>query len=94
MSTLAALSLRTLRPTKFQITIISAQNIPRAKGVVVDPYVRLQTFGLPCDTAALCTDPIENNAFKPYWNEVFEFEVVAPELMVVRFGVYVKHNVA
>ena len=92
VSALACLSLRTLRPVRFSISIISAQNLPKPAGAILDPYVKIQTFGLPCDSCALRTETIDNNAHNPFWSEVFDYECVAPELLLVRFAVYDEDN--
>ncbi len=38
------------------------------KGDIVDPYVRVEVRGAPCDERAWKTDVVDNNGFHPVWN--------------------------
>ncbi|KAF5903599.1 1-phosphatidylinositol 4,5-bisphosphate phosphodiesterase delta-1 isoform X1 [Clarias magur] len=67
-----------------QVMVISAQQLPKLKSIV-DPYVRVEIFGVPVDQASAHTTYISNNGFNPLWNQNFEFTVRVPDLALVRF---------
>ncbi|CAM1332324.1 Uncharacterised protein g10843 [Pycnogonum litorale] len=86
------LTLQTSRRQNLKITVISAQQLPRprgstAKGEGIDPYVTLQTFGIPADCSEVRTRTVSNEGNCPVFEESFEFDVNLPELAVVRFAV-------
>ncbi|XP_065069326.1 1-phosphatidylinositol 4,5-bisphosphate phosphodiesterase zeta-1-like isoform X1 [Rhopilema esculentum] len=80
--------------TRVHIQIISGQQLPKSNSSkqrkVIDPYVLVETFGVPCDTneKLYCTKTIHNNGFNPVWNEDLSFSVKVPELALIRFAVY------
>ena len=71
-------------PVRLVVNIISGQNIPKRKSVLVnilneisdevlDPCVNVRIDGHPEDTIAtteMKTRACENNAFNPIWNQV------------------------
>ncbi|KAM9436890.1 1-phosphatidylinositol 4,5-bisphosphate phosphodiesterase delta-1-like [Clarias gariepinus] len=67
-----------------QVMVISAQQLPKLKSIV-DPYVRVEIFGVPADQTSAQTSYINNNGFNPMWHENFEFTVRVPDLALVRF---------
>ncbi|KAG9283303.1 1-phosphatidylinositol 4,5-bisphosphate phosphodiesterase delta-1 isoform X1 [Astyanax mexicanus] len=71
------------------VMVISAQQLPKLNKdkpkSIVDPYVRVEIYGVPADTASAQTPHINNNGFNPTWNMNFEFTVNVPELAIVRF---------
>ncbi|CAG5115736.1 unnamed protein product, partial [Candidula unifasciata] len=69
--------------------IISGYQIPKpndsTKGEVIDPFVKIEMFGVPSDVAEYRTKVIENNGFNPRWFETFTFKLRVPELALLRF---------
>ncbi|XP_004635294.1 1-phosphatidylinositol 4,5-bisphosphate phosphodiesterase delta-1 isoform X2 [Octodon degus] len=79
-----------LAPKKLNVKIISGQQLPKvnkSKNSIVDPKVTVEIHGVSQDMASRQTAVITNNGFNPRWNTEFEFEVVVPELALVRFVV-------
>ncbi|XP_023655931.1 1-phosphatidylinositol 4,5-bisphosphate phosphodiesterase delta-1a [Paramormyrops kingsleyae] len=80
-----------MQNTIFHVMVISAQQLPKLNtekpGSIVDPLVKVEIFGVPGDTVEKKTHHINNNGFKPMWNEKFKFIIHVPELTLVRFEV-------
>uniref|UniRef100_A0AAR2JXM2 Phosphoinositide phospholipase C n=1 Tax=Pygocentrus nattereri TaxID=42514 RepID=A0AAR2JXM2_PYGNA len=77
-------------PLILTIQVISGQQLPKVNnkvGSIVDPFVRVEIYGLPADQATQETSYIENNGLNPCWNETLEFAVHTPELALIRFVV-------
>uniref|UniRef100_A0A3Q2PTQ6 Phosphoinositide phospholipase C n=1 Tax=Fundulus heteroclitus TaxID=8078 RepID=A0A3Q2PTQ6_FUNHE len=77
-----------LQHKTLHIMIISAQQLPKVnkkKSSVVDPFVKVQIYGVSADVAEKETNHIGNNGFNPSWNENFQFDVYVPDLALVRF---------
>jgi hypothetical protein len=57
-------------PIKLEIRIISGQQLPKPKGAkkgeVIDPYVKVEIFGVPADHKALATKHIDDNGTHPH----------------------------
>ncbi|XP_033914979.3 1-phosphatidylinositol 4,5-bisphosphate phosphodiesterase delta-1 isoform X1 [Acipenser ruthenus] len=86
-----------LTPKKLHVMIISGQQLPKENknknNSVVDPLVRIEISGVPCDVCSAETEHIEDNGFNPSWNKNFQFDISVPELALVRFVVE-DHDVA
>ncbi|KAL7865444.1 hypothetical protein SRHO_G00106910 [Serrasalmus rhombeus] len=77
-------------PLILTIQVISGQQLPKVNnkvGSIVDPFVRVEIYGVPPDQATQETSYIENNGLNPCWNETLEFAVHTPELALIRFVV-------
>lgn len=77
-------------PLQFYIKVISAQQLPKLSKkdwCIVDPFVRVEIYGVPLDQTKQETKYIENNGFNPCWNETLQFTIHTPELALVRFVV-------
>ncbi|XP_005089434.1 1-phosphatidylinositol 4,5-bisphosphate phosphodiesterase eta-1 [Aplysia californica] len=74
-----------------KITIISGYQIPKpndsTKGEIIDPFVKVEIYGVPSDVAEYKTKVMENNGFNPRWRETCSFKIRVPELALVRFTV-------
>ncbi|KAF4803839.1 1-phosphatidylinositol 4,5-bisphosphate phosphodiesterase delta-3 [Turdus rufiventris] len=79
------------RRLALHIRVITAQQLPklnRDKGSsIVDPFVRVEIYGIPADCAKQQTHHKLNNGFNPRWEETLRFQVRVPELALVRFVV-------
>lgn len=51
----------------------------------MDPKVTVEIHGVGRDMASRQTAVVTNNGFNPWWDTEFEFEVLVPELALVRF---------
>ena len=53
------------------MTIFSAQQLPKPKGQqkgeIIDPYVKVEVYGVPDDTTKAQTSVVRNNGFNPVW---------------------------
>ncbi|XP_071072225.1 1-phosphatidylinositol 4,5-bisphosphate phosphodiesterase delta-4 isoform X2 [Dasypus novemcinctus] len=85
---------RPIGPFKAQtllIQVISGQQLPKVdnnkEGSIVDPLVKVEIFGIRPDTARQETNYVENNGFNPYWGQTLSFQVLVPELVLLRFVV-------
>ncbi|KAK1336640.1 hypothetical protein QTO34_002674 [Cnephaeus nilssonii] len=83
---------RPISPFKAQtllIQVISGQQLPKVdktkEGSIVDPLVRVEIFGVRPDTARQETSYVENNGFNPYWGQTLCFQLLVPELAMLRF---------
>ncbi|XP_070278244.1 1-phosphatidylinositol 4,5-bisphosphate phosphodiesterase delta-4 isoform X1 [Myotis yumanensis] len=72
-----------------QIQVISGQQLPKVdktkEGSIVDPLVRVEIFGVRPDTTRQETSYVENNGFNPYWGQTLCFQLLVPELAMLRF---------
>ncbi|MBZ3880633.1 1-phosphatidylinositol 4,5-bisphosphate phosphodiesterase delta-4 [Sciurus carolinensis] len=85
---------RPLSPFKAQtllVQVISGQQLPKVNNTkersIVDPLVRVEIYGIRTDTTCQETNYVENNGFNPYWGQTLCFQVLVPELAVLRFVV-------
>ncbi|KDR21266.1 Inactive phospholipase C-like protein 2 [Zootermopsis nevadensis] len=79
-------------PQFLHLKIISGQHLPRprgstAKGNVIDPYVVIQLHGIPSDCTERKTKTVSNEGNCPIYDESFEFQVMLPEVLLLRFVV-------
>ncbi|XP_058232436.1 1-phosphatidylinositol 4,5-bisphosphate phosphodiesterase delta-1a isoform X2 [Hemibagrus wyckioides] len=78
-----------LKKKILHVMVISAQQLPKLNKdkpkSIVDPYVRVDIFGVPTDRASSQTQYITDNGFNPSWNARFDFTIQVPELAIVRF---------
>ncbi|KRY02042.1 Inactive phospholipase C-like protein 2 [Trichinella pseudospiralis] len=75
---------------KMIVRILSANFLPKpstttSKEDVIDPYVKVETFGMPSDRVKYRTTVIRNNGFNPYWNESFRIDLRYANLAFLRF---------
>ncbi|XP_023602064.1 1-phosphatidylinositol 4,5-bisphosphate phosphodiesterase delta-3 isoform X2 [Myotis lucifugus] len=77
--------------TTLTIQVLTAQQLPKLNAEkpssIVDPLVRVEIYGVPMDCARKETDYVLNNGFNPHWGQTLQFQLRAPELVLVRFVV-------
>ncbi|CAF0734693.1 unnamed protein product [Didymodactylos carnosus] len=77
------------RGKKLTIHIISGQHLPKEKSIegkdVIDPYVKVQIYGVEFDYHEERTPVIKNNGLNPIWDYKMSFDIYCPELCLVRF---------
>ncbi|CAH1795331.1 unnamed protein product [Owenia fusiformis] len=75
---------------QLDVTILSGFMLPKSKGSgegYIDPYVKVEIFGIPKDNQKEKTRVIQNNGFNPCWAQTLSFNVACPSLAIVRFEV-------
>ncbi|KAK2499769.1 hypothetical protein MC885_008268 [Smutsia gigantea] len=77
--------------TTLTIQVLTAQQLPKLNAEkpnsIVDPLVRVEIHGVPADCARKETNYVLNNGFNPRWGQTLQFQLRAPELVLVRFVV-------
>ncbi|XP_003786299.1 1-phosphatidylinositol 4,5-bisphosphate phosphodiesterase delta-3 [Otolemur garnettii] len=77
--------------TTLTIQVLTAQQLPKLNAEkphsIVDPLVRVEIHGVPADCARKETSYVLNNGFNPCWEQTLQFQLRAPELVLVRFVV-------
>ncbi|XP_045442141.1 1-phosphatidylinositol 4,5-bisphosphate phosphodiesterase delta-3 isoform X3 [Pipistrellus kuhlii] len=77
--------------TTLTIQVLTAQQLPKLNAEkpssIVDPLVRVEIHGVPMDCARKETNYVLNNGFNPHWGQTLQFQLRAPELVLVRFVV-------
>ncbi|XP_066119513.1 1-phosphatidylinositol 4,5-bisphosphate phosphodiesterase delta-3 isoform X3 [Saccopteryx bilineata] len=77
--------------TTLTIQVLTAQQLPKLNAEkpssIVDPLVRVEIHGVPMDCAQKETNYVLNNGFNPRWGQTLQFQLRAPELVLVRFVV-------
>lgn len=77
--------------TTLTIQVLTAQQLPKLNAEkpnsIVDPLVRVEIHGVPMDCARKETNHVLNNGFNPRWGQTLQFQLRAPELVLVRFMV-------
>ncbi|XP_077020205.1 1-phosphatidylinositol 4,5-bisphosphate phosphodiesterase delta-3 isoform X1 [Tamandua tetradactyla] len=77
--------------TSLTIQVLTAQQLPKLNAEkpnsIVDPLVRVEIHGVPADCARKETGYVLNNGFNPHWGQTLQFQLRAPELVLVRFVV-------
>lgn len=77
--------------TTLTIQVLTAQQLPKLNAEkpnsIVDPLVRVEIHGVPADCAQKETNYVLNNGFNPCWGQTLQFQLRAPELVLVRFVV-------
>lgn len=49
----------------------------------MSPFVEIEVIGNSSEARKTKTFP--DNGLNPYWNETFDFEIVCPDLVMIRF---------
>ena len=75
-----------------QIHIISGQHLPKENNLIddfdiVDPYVKVSTYGIQCDWTEHCTPSVNNNGLNPIWDNKININIHCPELCLLLFQV-------
>uniref|UniRef100_A0A8D2AVH9 Phosphoinositide phospholipase C n=1 Tax=Sciurus vulgaris TaxID=55149 RepID=A0A8D2AVH9_SCIVU len=77
--------------TTLTVQVLTAQQLPKLNAEkpssIVDPLVRIEIHGVPADCARKETSYVLNNGFNPHWGQTLQFQLRAPELVLVRFVV-------
>ncbi|XP_029379490.1 1-phosphatidylinositol 4,5-bisphosphate phosphodiesterase zeta-1-like [Echeneis naucrates] len=76
------------KPTHLLLKVISGSNLPIPRsGKALDPFVRVEIYGIASDTHKKSTQTIKNNSLSPHWDADMTFNISVPELSLIRFCV-------
>lgn len=81
---------------RFDITIISAHQLPKPKLkdiISVNPFVKFEIKGasdlkFDKESCSECTSVVNDNGFNPIWNEKFSGTMVANELLFIKLSLF------
>nr|XP_046249412.1 1-phosphatidylinositol 4,5-bisphosphate phosphodiesterase zeta-1-like isoform X1 [Scatophagus argus]XP_046249413.1 1-phosphatidylinositol 4,5-bisphosphate phosphodiesterase zeta-1-like isoform X1 [Scatophagus argus] len=77
-----------LKPTHLLLKVISGSNLPVPRtGKALDPFVRVEIYGIASDSRRKNTHAVKNNSLSPYWDADMNFSISVPELCLIRFCV-------
>ncbi|XP_039652214.1 1-phosphatidylinositol 4,5-bisphosphate phosphodiesterase eta-2 [Perca fluviatilis] len=83
------------RKTQLVLKIISGQQLPKPKdsmfgdrGEIIDPFVEVEIIGLNVDYSKQQTRVVDDNGFNPMWEETLVFNILMPQIALVRFQVW------
>ncbi|CAK6952578.1 -phosphatidylinositol 4%2C5-bisphosphate phosphodiesterase eta-2 [Scomber scombrus] len=83
------------KKTQLVLKIISGQQLPKPKdsmfgdrGEIIDPFVEVEIIGLPVDCTKQQTRVVDDNGFNPMWEETLVFNILMPQVALVRFQVW------
>ncbi|XP_037346556.2 1-phosphatidylinositol 4,5-bisphosphate phosphodiesterase eta-2 [Pungitius pungitius] len=83
------------RKTQLVLKIISGQQLPKPKdsmfgdrGEIIDPFVEVEIIGLNVDCSKQQTRVVDDNGFNPMWEETLVFNILMPQIALVRFQVW------
>ena len=75
---------------RFELRIISGQHFPKQEidqSDIVDPYVKISTFGVATDCSEHQTHSVHNNGLNPVWDSRIVIEISRPDLCLILFKV-------
>jgi phosphatidylinositol phospholipase C gamma-1 len=77
-------------PITMKLRILSARHLVKPGKGVASPYVNVEVSGVDADSSGneRRTKIIQDNGFRPYWNESKVLEISMPELACISFTVY------
>lgn len=77
-----------LDPIAISIRIIGARHLSRSGRGTASPFVEIEVLGADYDQGVkLTTKTISDNGLNPIWNDFCDFDVLNPELALLRFVV-------
>ena len=77
--------------TTIKFEIISGHLIPKPDndehGEIIDPYIKINVFGVPKDKSEYKTRCVDNNGLNPVWGETCIFRLRVPDVALFLFRV-------
>ncbi|VDN55483.1 unnamed protein product [Dracunculus medinensis] len=76
-------------PIMLTIQVIAGRHLARkdkTKGIC-SPTVEVEIVGIPTDSKVVRTRAVASNGLNPIWNQTFSFNLLCPELALIRFYV-------
>jgi len=75
-----------------QVRVLGAWQLPKesgtTKGEVIDPYIKVKSFGFPEDTKKFRSKVVPNNGFNPQWDETFTFDLTRSDVALLLLEVW------
>ncbi|KAL8594295.1 hypothetical protein ACOMHN_000997 [Nucella lapillus] len=76
-----------MEPVTLTITILGARHLVKSGRGIASPFVEIEVAGMECDNQKFKTGTRVDNGLNPVWNENLVFDVLCPELALIRFAV-------
>lgn len=76
-----------VEPLTLTITILGARHLVKSGRGIASPFVEIEVAGMQCDNQKFKTGTRVDNGLNPVWNENCVFDVLCPELALLRFAV-------
>jgi phosphatidylinositol phospholipase C gamma-1 len=71
-----------------KLKILSARHLIKPGKGVASPFVKVDVSGVDCDQDDTRTKVVQDNGFKPRWNQSFGLEISMPELACINITVF------
>ncbi|XP_055891169.1 1-phosphatidylinositol 4,5-bisphosphate phosphodiesterase gamma-1-like isoform X2 [Biomphalaria glabrata] len=81
------LSALNVEPLTLTINIMGARHLVKQGRGVASPYVEIEIVGMECDNQKYKTAPHVDNGLNPIWSDSCVFDILCPELALIRFAV-------
>ncbi|XP_012935284.1 1-phosphatidylinositol 4,5-bisphosphate phosphodiesterase gamma-1 isoform X2 [Aplysia californica] len=81
------LSSLNVEPLTLTISILAARHLVKQGRGIASPFVDIEITGMECDNQKFKTTPQVDNGLNPVWGETMVFDILCPELALVRFAV-------
>lgn len=80
------------RGKRLHIHVLSGQSFSKDKEKqddddIIDPFVKISTYGVECDYNEHRTSEVKNNGLNPIWDQKFSMNVFCSDLCLVMFQV-------
>ncbi|XP_041375905.1 1-phosphatidylinositol 4,5-bisphosphate phosphodiesterase gamma-1-like isoform X2 [Gigantopelta aegis] len=76
-----------VEPVTLTINIIGARHIVKSGRGIASPFVEIEIVGMECDNQKFKTGTKVDNGLNPVWNDCCVFDVLCPEIALIRFAV-------
>ncbi|KAK7474992.1 hypothetical protein BaRGS_00033739 [Batillaria attramentaria] len=76
-----------VEPVTLTITILGARHLVKSGRGIASPFLEIEIAGLQCDNQKFKTGTKVDNGLNPVWNENCVFDVLCPEMALIRFAV-------
>jgi phosphatidylinositol phospholipase C gamma-1 len=67
------------------VVVLGARHLSKSGRGIVSPFVEIEVIGNSSESRK--TKTVQDNGLCPYWNDSFDFQIVCPELVMIRFVV-------
>ncbi|BFZ19735.1 hypothetical protein BsWGS_22774 [Bradybaena similaris] len=81
------LSALNVEPLTLSIIIVAARHLVKQGRGIASPFVEIEIVGMECDNQKFKTSPIVDNGLNPVWGDSCVFDILCPELALIRFAV-------
>ncbi|GFO31278.1 phosphoinositide phospholipase c, partial [Plakobranchus ocellatus] len=81
------LSTLNVEPLTLSITIMAARHLVKQGRGIASPFVEIEIAGIECDNQKFKTSPHVDNGLNPVWGDSCVFDILCPEMSLIRFAV-------